>query len=755
MRKNLYKSVVHVLAVAIAVVCTMAPSGVYAQWHIYNGSVSPESISPRPFIRATNIFTAPDNFDNHNVIVSEPVIPTNSLLRMSNTVNGTQFLWRMNFAAHSSLPAIAVTNLTVVMRVKGHAGAAHTFDVDLDYNGQRSRMSLTTATRLLRIRNGIGTNATLPVAPTEWVIYRFAMTPTQTRVFINEDPTPIMTFTPATSSQNHFRFGDGDGGATLGADIDWVIWDISGSNAPGEGTPLPVADLTPEYDIRLTDLQVAGNPIPGFNPVVVHYEVILPQEASAPSAIAATAALGTSTVVITQANTIPGTGTVAVTSQDGLTTRTYSVHFRKFSTNANLATLTAGGSAVAGFNPDITSYDIVLPAGTTTAPIVAATVADPAATLTTTQASAVPGTATVVVRAEDGSTKTYTVNFRFAATNANLATLLVGGTAIAGFDPAVITYELALPPATTTPPSISATAADTRATVLITQATAIPGAATVRVTAEDGTTLVTYTINFRLQSTNANLATLLAGGTAIAGFDPAVITYELALPPATTTPPSISATAADTRATVLITQATAIPGTATVRVTAEDGTTLVTYTINFRLQSVNANLSNLLVGGTAITGFSPDVTTYNVVLPAGTTTAPAVTAVLADTRATMIITQAVAIPGFATVVVTAEAANQRTYQINFSTDPTLVNKTLEQSFRIFPNPATSSLNLNWKGSERAEVEIISLNGHVVLSKTIDSQSTRLDINHLPAGIYVIRLRSGVLETRQTFIKQQQ
>ncbi len=206
---------------------------------------------------------------------------------------------------------------------------------------------------------------------------------------------------------------------------------------------------------------------------------------------------------------------------------------------------------------------------------------------------------------------------------------------------------------------------------------------------------------------------------------------------------------------MLITQATAIPGTATVRVTAEDGTTLVTYTINFRLQSVNANLSNLLVGGTAITGFSPDVTTYNVVLPAGTTTAPAVTAVLADTRATMIITQAVAIPGFATVVVTAEAANQRTYQINFSTDPTLVNKTLEQSFRIFPNPATSSLNLNWKGSERAEVEIISLNGHVVLSKTIDSQSTRLDINHLPAGIYVIRLRSGVLETRQTFIKQQQ
>lgn len=668
MRKNLYKTVVLVLAIAIAVGCTLDTSSVYAQWNIYNGSVSPESISPRPFLRATNNFSSPDNFDNHNAIVPEPGIPTNSLLRMSNTVNGTQFLWRMNFAAHSSLPAIPVTNLTVVMRVKGHQGATHTFDVDLDYNGNRSRISLTTATRLLRIRNGTGTNVTLPVAPTEWVIYRFAMTPTQTQVFVNENPNPIMVFTPATNNQNHFRFGDGDGGATLGADIDWVIWDTSGSFAPGEGTPIPIEDLTPEYNIRLTDLLVAGTSVPGFNPVVVHYEVILPQDASAPPSIEATAAHETSNVVITQATTIPGTGTVAVTSQDGLTTRTYSVHFRKHSTNANLATLTVGGSLVAGFNPDITSYDIVLPEGTTTAPTVAATVADLSATLTVTQATTVPGAATVVVRAEDGSTKTYTVNFRHL-------------------------------------------------------------------------------------STNANLASLLADATAIAGFDPAVLTYEIALPPATTTPPAITATAADTRATVLITQATGIPGTATVRVTAEDGTTQITYTITFRLQSVNANLSNLLVGGTAITGFSPDVTTYNVVLPAGTTTAPAVTAVLADTRATMTITQAVAVPGFATVVVTAEAANQRTYQINFSTDPTLVSKTLEQSFRIFPNPATSSLNLNWKGSGRAEVEIISLNGHVVLSKTIDSQSAHLDIGHLPAGVYIFRLMEGNTESRQTFIKQ--
>ena len=1225
MKKNYYK-LIPLLATVFTLMLVLPPGTVYAQWSIYDGSASPESITPRPFVRATNNFVAPDNFDNHNVIVSEPNIPSNNLLRMSNTVGGTQFLWRMNFAAHSSLPAIAVTNLTLVMRVRGHSGPTHTLDVDIDYNTRRSRLSLTTATRLMRIRNGTGTNASLPVAPTEWVIYRFAMTATETRVFINENPTPIMTFTPASGTQNHFRFGDGDGAATLGADIDWVIWDISGSYAPGEGTSVPFADLTPQWGIRLSDLQVVGATVAGFHPAVVHYEVILPPDAVNPPLVAANAQLASSTVVITQATAIPGTATIAVTSEDGVTTRTYSVHFRKLSSNASLATLTVGGTPLAGFNPEVTTYDIVLPAGTTAAPTIAATVAELTSTLVITQATAVPGTGTVLVTAEDGTTRTYTINFRHPSTNANLASLMVGGTAIAGFSPTVTTYEVALPPATTVAPTVTATAADARATVVITQAAAIPGAATVRVTAEDGTTTVTYTINFRLQSTNANLtnllvdgttvpgfapttitynivlpwnttiipvvsailddsrasmvvtqasalpgsatvvvtaedgvtartytinfslapnnwtsydgsvmpnvltprpfmtamspfdaahnaiideplipgnkllrmnntapatqfkwrmnfaafgtapdptfpaidvtnltivvrarghadrthaldldidyngersrlsvttatrlarirngtgpanvrlpvaptewviyrfamtetetrvfvnenpvpvmvftpatgtnrhfrigdgdsganfgsdidwiiwdvtgshapgegtpvpfaeltpqwgirlsdlrvggttvagfhpavvhyevilppdavnpplvaanaqltsssvvitqataipgtatiavtsedglttrtysvhfrkrssnanlatltvggtplagfnpevttydialpagataapaiaatvaewsstlaitqatavpgtgtvlvtaedgttrtytltfrhastnanlASLMVGGTAIAGFSPTVTTYEVALPPATTVAPTVTATAADARATVVITQATAIPDAATVRVTAEDGTTVVTYTINFRLQSTNANLSNLMVGGTAVAGFNPDVTSYNVMLAAGTTVAPTVTAVLADTRAGMIITQAPTVPGRATVVVTAEAGNQRTYEVNFTTDPTGVGIPLESKFRVFPNPATTFLTLEWSGREKAEMEIINTKGLVVLRQTIDSQNTRIDIGNLPEGIYILRIRTANAQAHKTFIKQQ-
>src|SRR5690606_27917112 len=54
---------------------------------------------------------------------------------------------------------------------------------------------------------------------------------------------------------------------------------------------------------------------------------------------------------------------------------------------------------------------VVLPAGTTAIPTVIATAAGTAASINITQASAVPGTATVVVTAQNGDQRTYTVNF--------------------------------------------------------------------------------------------------------------------------------------------------------------------------------------------------------------------------------------------------------------------------------------------------------------------------------------------------------
>ncbi len=76
-----------------------------------------------------------------------------------------------------------------------------------------------------------------------------------------------------------------------------------------------------------------------------------------------------------------------------------------------LSGLTVDGKTVRNFAPDTFSYDVVLPAGYSGVPSVAAMATDPAATVAVTQASGVPGAATVAVTASDGNTYTYMVGF--------------------------------------------------------------------------------------------------------------------------------------------------------------------------------------------------------------------------------------------------------------------------------------------------------------------------------------------------------
>lgn len=82
-------------------------------------------------------------------------------------------------------------------------------------------------------------------------------------------------------------------------------------------------------------------------------------------------------------------------------------------------------------------------------------------------------------------------------------------------------------------------------------------------------------------STDATLKSLTYDGTSVPNFSATKPTYDIELPAGTTQAPEVAATANDTKATVSITQADKIPGAATVTVTAEDGKTKQTYTVNF------------------------------------------------------------------------------------------------------------------------------------------------------------------------------
>ena len=103
-----------------------------------------------------------------------------------------------------------------------------------------------------------------------------------------------------------------------------------------------------------------------------------------------------------------------------------------------------------------------------------------------------------------------------ASTDATLSSLTYNGTSVPNFDPNTTTYDVELPTGTTAVPTVAATKNNSKALdPVISAATSLPGATTVTVTAEDGTTTKTYTINFSVASAYPKVLT--ATWTNIAG----------------------------------------------------------------------------------------------------------------------------------------------------------------------------------------------------------------------------------------------
>jgi hypothetical protein len=83
-----------------------------------------------------------------------------------------------------------------------------------------------------------------------------------------------------------------------------------------------------------------------------------------------------------------------------------------------------------------------------------------------------------------------------AGTDATLSDLRVDGTTVDGFSPAVLSYNVVLPEGTTEVPVVTATPNDPEASHVVNAAAGLPGTTEVVVTAADGTTVKTYTVEF-------------------------------------------------------------------------------------------------------------------------------------------------------------------------------------------------------------------------------------------------------------------
>ena len=176
-------------------------------------------------------------------------------------------------------------------------------------------------------------------------------------------------------------------------------------------------------------------------------------------------------------------------------------------------------------------------------------------------------------------------------TDATLSTLLYGSTSVPNFNPNILTYDVELIYGTTTAPALSATTSMDNATAVINDiGAALPGTSTVVVTAEDGTTELTYSVNFTVSTTissDASLKELFFNGIGVSDFSSTTFHYAVTLPEGTTEVPEVTATRNNLGASIVYDNAATLSDTTSVIVTAQDGTTTLTYKLSFSVITTN------------------------------------------------------------------------------------------------------------------------------------------------------------------------
>ncbi len=410
----------------------------------------------------------------------------------------------------------------------------------------------------------------------------------------------------------------------------------------------------------------AGSLSPAFSVNTLGYNVSVPYVTDS---LTVTPTTSVSTSVVTVNNVILGSGnasqaialnvggntiTVRVIAESG-TFKEYTIVVSRtaVNTNSNLSSLTiSAGTLSPSFAVNTTAYSVSIPY-VTTGIRVTPTVAGYNASVTVNGTAIVSGTQTgtialsvgantitIIVTAEDKSTRTYNITVTRADvnTNCNLAGLSISsGTLSPGFSPNTILYTAEIAYSVTSI-RVTPTVAGYNATVKVNGTTISSGTAsgafsmsmganaiTIVVTAENGTTKTyTVTVNRIAASTNANLANLsISAGTLNPVFDQSIVSYNATVSHINANL-TVTPTVAGLYATVKVNGTSVTSGTAsgtinlsegsntiTVSVTSESGA-VKTYTITAHRQANDDYLSRLEVSQGAMPVFSPTINSYMV-----------------------------------------------------------------------------------------------------------------------------------------------
>lgn len=475
----------------------------------------------------------------------------------------------------------------------------------------------------------------------------------------------------------------------------------NGSSSAGlyEGNSLYVDDIELIYSAKIQKLIINEIEWKGFDPNSTEVQTYsLGESATAIPNIVAKRGVGTITNAAGTTASFPGRTlsgneikiekgdlvskptTITVKSADGKHTMTYKIQFQKAaSSNAKLASISYSLDgetfAIPDFSPTKMNYTVDLPYGTTTKPTLSAEKQEDAQKVTITQPESVTGTGKIVVTAANGSaSSTYNVTFRVAALSDNtLADIKVNGKSIPGFTPSQAVYKVSLPVGTSTLSVTPVPKYPGEQTIVVTpnplpSGEAINGTTVqIAVTTPGNTVAKTYKLNIKLEASSYSYLNDLTVEGFNVDFDPEQTTYYVNLPLGTTSLPTIRYERGDEYQNVEVSTLPAgvLDGTVRVTVTAGNGSDQTVYKIVFSVEKSDVStLEGIKVGGVLIEDFDPNVTSYTVALPIGTTELPEIEPIAHDAFQTINITYG-GLSGKTRISVTAGNGATTIYQLTF------------------------------------------------------------------------------------------
>ncbi|MBQ6732621.1 MAG: hypothetical protein IJR06_05840 [Paludibacteraceae bacterium] len=414
-----------------------------------------------------------------------------------------------------------------------------------------------------------------------------------------------------------------------------------------------------------------GTEISGFAPDVTEYNFTLPVGVTAIPEITYTKGDDEQTVTkIADGTTVA----LEVKAGNGINTKTYTLNYTiVLSKDASLNMIYVNGDEVENFAKETLEYTVTLPLGTDITKVVVDY--DKGTEWQTVEKVPFEGGVDLVVSAQDVEVKqTYRVNLNVEkSTNTALSDLMSGGKTVPDFDPETLDYSIVLPIGTKFIPDVTYVEGDEYQTIEKSVA-ADSLFFSVKVTAQNMDSR-TYTVSYTKElSHDATLKSITLGDERqlIPQFDGDVLEYEVKLPYNAHSVPAISYEKNDDGQTVETSYTESLTGTSTIKVTAADGDTSNTYTIQFSLLPCDVTtLDMIYYNGKNVPDFLPEDNDYEVNLPYGTVDAPAVTFDLSEPehQSASVVTTGTEGGWKSVISVKAESGDENEYTVIFTVQP--------------------------------------------------------------------------------------